>query len=135
MPADYENDPTISDQERLLRRIHEQQIVPDENREGTFRVSSGAFRDKELSIVIESLLRESGRRPDDVVANHDFHSLVAITAGLARKYEQAIVRDPEPDEPAHGLVYGNKKQRQCDRALAASAEWVVYKTRRVARSD
>jgi hypothetical protein len=121
-----EDDRTILDEERLLRRIHPQQLVPDENN-GKFRVSSAAFRDRELSVVIESALRVTDRSPADTVARHPSHSLVAIRAGLARQKAQRVFRGPDPDEPAHGLVCGNKNSK-CASEFARSAEWVVPHT-------
>jgi hypothetical protein len=117
-----EDDRTILDDERLFRRIHSQQLVPDEN-SGKLRISSGAFRDRELSVFIESVLRNTDRSPVDTVAKHPSHSLVAIRAGFARQNAQRVLRDSEPDEPAHGLVYGNKNK--CAAELARSAEWII----------
>ena len=119
----FDNDPTIPDGERLFRRIHPQQLVPDERNAGRRRVSSGAFRDEELSIVIESTLSESGRQPADLLQAHSRHTLVAITAATARTHDQKVARDPEPEEPAHGVVFG--KKRKCAAVLADSVEWII----------
>jgi hypothetical protein len=119
----FDNDPTIAGNERLLRRIHPQQLVPDERNAGKRRVSSGAFRDEELSIVIESTLLKSGRQPIDLLQAYERYSLVAITAAKARSHDQSVARDPIPDEPAHGVVFGRKKK--CAGSLADSASWVV----------
>ena len=122
----FDNDPTIPDCERLFRRIHPQQLVPDERTPGKLRVSSGAFRDEELSIVIEATLLAGGRQPPDLLRTYSEYALVAITAGKARAYGQNVARDPEPDEPAHGVVFG--KKRKCAAGLAESAEWVAPAT-------
>jgi len=119
----FANDPTIMDVERLFRRIHPSQLVPDERTPGKRRISSGAFRNEELSIAIESTVATSGRQSPDVLRNYPDHALVAITAGKARSHNQKVARDPEPDEPAHGVVFG--KKRNCASALAESAEWIV----------
>jgi hypothetical protein len=120
----FSNDPTIPGDEGLLRRIHAQQLVPDERHSGRVRVSSAAFRDVELSIVIKSTLLISGRQPADLLQTHPNHALVAITAAKARSLNQAVARDPELDEPAHGVVHG-RKSKKCASELANSAEWVV----------
>jgi hypothetical protein len=56
---DFTDDPSIAESERLLRRIHLKQIVKDEDT-GLARISSGAFRDKELSVDIEKVLVSHG---------------------------------------------------------------------------
>jgi hypothetical protein len=89
---------------------------------GRARVSSGAFRDEELSIVIKSTLLQTGRQPSDLVKNYPNYALVAITAGKARALNQRVARDPEPEEPAHGVVVGRK--RKCASELANDAEWI-----------
>ena len=119
----FHDDPTILNDDRLFRRIHPQQLVPDERNAGKSRVSSGAFRDEELSIVIESTLSQSGRQPADLLTAYAKHTLVAITAATARAHDQKVARDPEADELAHGVVYG--KKRKCALALSESIEWIV----------
>lgn len=119
----FHDDLSIVNSERLFRRIHPQQLVPDERSAGKKRVSSGAFRDEELSIIIESTLSQSGRRPADLLLAHTKHTLVAIRAATARAHDQKVARDPEPDELAHGVVYG--KKRKCALALSESIEWIV----------
>jgi hypothetical protein len=121
----FEDDPTIPDEERLLRRIPPAHLVPNENQGGKLRVSSGAFRKKtELSVILESPLLDAGRQPADLLRNYPSHLLVAITARIARAHQQSVARDPEPEEPAHGVVYGKKPSR-CANALAGAVEWVV----------
>jgi hypothetical protein len=119
----FYDDPTIAEDERLFRRIHPQQLVPDERQAGRLRVSSGAFRDEELSIVIESTLLQTGRQPFDLLRGYSTYSLVAITAAKARAQGQKVARDPVPEEPAHGVVFG--KKRKCASVFATDVEWIV----------
>lgn len=37
---------------------------------------------------------------------------------------QKVVRDPLPEEPAHGLVIGNKT-RSCRRNFAKETNWII----------
>src|SRR5947207_3032225 len=122
MPHSFENDPRITGDARLLRRVHPQQLVPSEH--GRKRVSSGAFRDYELSINIEPFMIAAGRSPADALKNHAQHSLVAITAELAREHKQIVASDPTEDESAHGVVVGNKTAKVA-RTFATRAEWVI----------
>jgi hypothetical protein len=119
-----QDDLTITNEERLFRRIHLSQIVKDDDT-GRARVSSGAFTDKELSINIESVLIGNGEAVDTCLRNYRGHKLVCFTAGQARQLQQIVCRDPiSPDNLSHGLVYGSKSRRIRE-GLRDSAEWVI----------
>jgi len=87
--------------------------------------SSAAFKDEELSVNIESVMARDGRPPEDAVRNHPGYGLAAITAGHALSLNQAVARDPLPEEPAHGVVYGQKKRGGIGGKLRDGATWVV----------
>ncbi|MDZ4800018.1 MAG: hypothetical protein SGI92_17830 [Bryobacteraceae bacterium] len=128
MPSSiFEDDPSIPATERLFRRIPATWVDWDE--QGNAAISSAAFKDEELSITIESVLTIAGRAPEDVIRNYPRYGLAAITAGHARSLNQAVARDPEPEEPAHGVVYGQKKRRGIGGKLRDGAEWVVRPTK------
>jgi hypothetical protein len=120
----FQDDTTIGDEERLFRRVPVIQLVPDEDT-GLARVSSCAFRDRELSVYIESVLTESGRSAESCLRNYDVHKLVSITAANARQFNQAVCRNPLPEEPSHGLVYGSKNNSKISRGLSSLAAWVI----------
>ena len=77
---------------------------------GKAAISSAAFKDEELSINLESTMAPDGRPPEDAIRSYPGYVLAAITAAHARSLQQAVARDPLPDEPAHGVVYGQKKR-------------------------
>jgi hypothetical protein len=119
------DDKTIADDESLLRRVPP---VPDyywiyDRRAGRARPSSAAFKDREMSVFLLSLLEADGRPAEDALQEHHSFFLVSITAGLARQCGQAVCKDPEPD-PAHGLVVGEKKKAVLSR-FARAAVWVI----------
>jgi hypothetical protein len=119
----FVDDPTIPDAARLFHRVHLSFIVPGQG--GEARISSGLFRKKtELSIVIESVLAQAGRQPEDCLRNYPLCKLVALTAAICRQNQQVVVRDPAPEEPAHGIVFGNKTHAIAS-VLSLAAEWVV----------
>lgn len=120
----YEDDSAIFDGVRLFRRIHLRQIVKDEDT-GLALVSSGAFRDKDLSANIETILQEDGHTPEYCLRNRNEHKLMSLTAGEARQYQQAVCRDPVPDDRSHGLVHGNKNNRRIHTGLRDAAAWVI----------
>ena len=120
-----QDDLTITNEERLFRRIHLSQIVKDEDT-GQARVSTGAFRDKELSINMESVLLGEGETADACLRHHQGHKLVCFTAGQARQLQQIVCPDPiPPDNLSHGLVCGSKSSRRVHEGLRDSARWVI----------
>jgi len=65
-----------------------------------------------------------GRPPADAIRNCAGHGLAAITAAHARSLNQAVARDPQPEEPAHA-VYGRKNRGGVGGKLQDGAVWVV----------
>ena len=127
MNPEREDDPTIRAEVRLFRRIHLTQLVEDEDT-GNARVSSGAFRDKELSMNIEQTLIAEGCGPDHCVRKHPHHKLVAFTAGAARALGQSVYRDPQEDDPSHGIVHGNKNGKKIHDGLREASVWIIPPT-------
>ena len=124
MPASvFEDDPSIPDHERLFRRIPRTWVDWDEH--GNAAISSAAFKDEELSINLESIMARDERLPEDAIRSYAGYGLAAITAADARSLQQAVARDPLPEEPAHGVVYGQKKRGGIGGKLRDGAVWVV----------
>ena len=120
---EFEDDQSIPNEAALFRRIPPYWLTPDEC--GRKRVSSAAYRHFELSILIELLMREAGRPPEEALTGYVDHCLVSITAGLARKLHQKVVKESSPpNDPAHGLVVGKKTDSIASR-LARESKWVV----------
>ncbi|MCC7342475.1 MAG: hypothetical protein IT170_15445 [Bryobacterales bacterium] len=122
MATNHFNDPNISDDERLLRRIHLVHMVEGDS--GAAKVSTAAFKDQELSVNIESKMLEAGRLPEDSLRNNPNDLLLSITAHTCRDNNQLVGPDPVPTESAHGYVFG-KKGKPVQRRLRDSAEWIV----------
>ena len=103
----YVNDSAVSDSDTLYRRIKPHFLVPGEG--GRLRVASAAFKNYEMSVLIESLLSQQGRAIAQEMQNYPGEAAVAITAGLARELGQIVCGDTEPpNDPAPGLVIGKK---------------------------
>ena len=120
-----QDDPTIADKDRLFRRIHPDHHLVRDDDTGLARISSGAFRDKELSVDIESVMRGIGKIHVDCLQNYVGYMLVSITAGKARQCRQIVCRDPLPNNPSHGLVFGSKNNKRDLEELRKSAQWVI----------
>jgi hypothetical protein len=121
----FEDDPTIPGDESLLRRIHPNHVNWDES--GDPNISSAAFRDRELSVNLSSVMAEAGREPAEAIRGYAGFGLAAITATHARSLNQSVARDPKPDEPSHGIVYG-EKTHAIRRKLRDGAHWIVNPT-------
>jgi hypothetical protein len=126
---DWVDDRTIPDTEELLRRIARDWIVTRQDT-GEQTLSSQAFRskDKEISVDLRSEL------PGDSVREAAKMSMrrggprivgvVTVTAGLARRLNQVVMRDPTPEDSAHALICG-QQPRSVLKALADGARWVL----------
>jgi hypothetical protein len=125
------DDLTITDDTRLLRRISKNQGVyrpPG----GASRPASGAFKARpgELSVYVESVLRELGLSFQDVLNGHEAgYLLVAVTSGQVRALRLGVVRDPDltsgPLGPAHALITGKLNQAALN-TLTRDCEKVVW---------
>jgi hypothetical protein len=121
------DDASIRDEADLWRRIPPWHFIYDENL-GRWRSSSSAFADDPnghpMSVVLAETAAAVGRGPAQILIGHERFALASITVGLARECGQGVVRDPLPDEPAHGLVIG-PKPKSVQRRLAKAAVWVI----------
>lgn len=122
------NDPTIDDDWPLWRRVPRWWCVPDENQGGVLRPSSAAFEDSPdgtaMSVVLGPEAHRLGRGPLHMLEGHPEFAVATLTAGTARQHGQGVIRDPLPEDPAHGLVHG-PKPKSIRRKLAAASVWLV----------
>lgn len=122
MPADVD-DGSIADDAGLLRRIHPNHIVDDENT-GKRRPSSAAFKDMEMSVDVEPLLIAAGLDWQFSLREHSGYSLVRLRAGAARAVNLAVVHKPIAGQnEAHAEVIG-KKSPAIANHLREASEWV-----------
>ena len=122
-PASFEDDLSIYGDERLFRRIPRTWIDWDDN--GNPSISSAAFKDTELSVNLESVMVRDGRPPASAIDGYNGYGLAAITAAHARSLNQVVCREPQPNEPAHGVIYGQKRRGGIGGKLRDGANWVV----------
>lgn len=120
------DDPTVLNDTLLLRRIptNPMCVVHDKNLNRK-RPSSINFTDNDLSIVLGDTLALQGRANESALGSFTTgFALVSLTAGFVRGESQRVVRDPTPEESAHGLVLG-EKSKKLSRLMAKNAIWVV----------
>jgi hypothetical protein len=127
----YVDDATIADEDQLLRRVRPAWIIPDHNR-GRWRPSKADFQDSEdgspMSIHLATVIHAAGLPLSSALAGHEGYGLVGFTAGLVCSLGQIVVRDPQPSDPAHGLVVGNKTESR-RKHLMEGSEWVIAQDR------
>lgn len=121
---EYVDDASILDTDRLFRRVTSNQL--SQNEDGTQRPSSAVFRTAELSVNIESLMIEQGRSPEDSLKSCPNEYLTSINVSDVRSYGYPIVKDTlPPNDPAHGLVLGNKSSSFAKKMAKELSSWVV----------
>ena len=118
-----QDDLTIANDDRLFRRVRSNQLIPESD--GSQRPSSAVFKVLELSVNIESLMIQQGRLPEDMLTNYPGEYLTAFTAGQVRAHGHPVIKDTEPpNDPAHGLVLGKKKDSFAN-AMKRQHQWIV----------
>lgn len=111
-----EDDESILDEERLVRRLHPTHVIYDHNRQ-RWRATSAAFRPDPdgVSVVLSSVLVSMSLTEKACVDGYDGHSAVVLEAGAVRSMQPPlrVARDPDPPDlephvtsPAHGLLKG-----------------------------
>ncbi len=93
------DDLSITSEELLWRRLHPKWVI--HNEDGSFRVSSAAFKDgrHEVSVDIATLTAI-----EDSLAGFTDQGLAELQAGVSRSLGHAVVRDPLPENVAHALI-------------------------------
>lgn len=74
-----------------------------------------------MSVIIV----EKGADQERALVGHEGFSLAAVSVRLLRELGQEVVFDPLEEEPAHGLVIGEKHKNRFGRRVAKAAAWVV----------
>jgi len=77
-----------------------------------------------FSVQLEPVLFQHGLTHDFAVQDRNKFGLAAFTAQQARSCQQVIQRDPLPDDPAHAIVLGDKKD-SIKKKLRDCAAWVI----------
>lgn len=127
MNATNVDDPTITDNAPLWRRIPPRHFVFDANL-GRYRPSSAAFEDhpdgSPMSVVLGNDVLAAGRSPESVITGCEGFAVASFQAGLARLKGQGVMRKPLRDEPAHAEVFGNKTD-SVKKAFTKNSIWII----------
>jgi hypothetical protein len=117
------DDPTIPDDAVIWRYVVPQWIVPGKDGQRSLP-STGAFEDSSDGDPMSAILASKDRDPATAVPKTSPDAgVVAFTAGFLRGLGLELERAPEPEEPDHILVRGNKT-KSLRNALKNNARWV-----------
>lgn len=120
-PGDvFADDPSISDEARVLRRIPPGQVV---NVPPTDRPRSDAFSNSPDGTGTSVDIWEEGWNSKDTLVDHENFGLVSLTVRNIRDAELGIVRNRIPGNPHHALIQG-KKTKGKQRSLAKASQWI-----------
>lgn len=136
----YEDDPSIPDDELVFRMINASNTKWVDG--VATRAATNAFQDRReedledlgvpavaVSVYLESEMRVHGTTPADLVERWgDRYGVASITAGEARAHGQGIVRNSQPGNPEHAMIFtkeGAKKSNGQSKKLAAASRIVI----------
>jgi len=119
------DDPTILDSDPLWRRIHPSWLVDDGK--GGRRLSTAAFENSPdgtgTSVTLGRDAQIAGVTPRKILERFPERRLASVAAGVCRANKQILVRDPEPEDPHHALIDG-EKPKSVRRALSNAASLI-----------
>ena len=114
--AGIEDDASIPDDLRLLRRVHPQWICD-------FRPDSSNFKNKKDGEGLSVTAWLSDEDLQATIAEEPTFGVVRTTAGELRAIGLKIVRAPLDDNPNHCECFG-KPSKNAPRLVAKAAKWV-----------
>lgn len=108
------NDPSISDETPLWRRLIPSWVIPDNNT-GKPRITSQAFTDSRdktpCSVSLSTIVIENGGVVSDLIDKFPGYGIASINAGDARACSQGVYASPYDGEPAHASIEGEKSDK------------------------
>jgi hypothetical protein len=108
-------DPSISDRDYLLRRIQPIEIKPDG------RIARTAFKDVDLSVNLERLTTIHNTMSSvSMRSNFNQWGLIRLQAGIPRKQQLYVYRQPSKSNKSHSVIYGDKPEEIQDALVEAS---------------
>jgi len=123
----------VADTDEALRRVPPLRVVFDPKVEGGRRASSAAFDDdadgSPMSVYLRSIVEELGLGPDAVTHGKPAGwAVAAVAVQLLLDEEQVVEHDPitggaspHPCDPAHAVVWGEKKPKSRRERIARAA--------------
>jgi len=133
MAVEPYDDPSIFDDDHLIRRIDPtQHVVPDHNH-GGYRVSSKAFCESSegsrgMSIDLKKDIEAAGFDASEYVRTPKYTGAVEVLAETPRAVNLIVGREPEDLNPFHGEIWRPGETRRFSvsqkKKLLAAARWL-----------
>lgn len=121
MNAALGDDPTIGDDEDLLRRIPAAFVVPDDLKGK--RLSSQGFLQDGADGLVSVYIASEVESPKAVMAGCSEPFLVSLKVRVLRELRLGIARDKSSGGPGHAVIIGHKTKSMLNR-MAREAVWV-----------
>lgn len=115
------DDASISDDEIILRRVPEDFVTDDQNRQ-RLRPSTQAFKQDGPDGLV-SVYLSSETDPATVADEGPEKYLASIRVGVLRELELGVIRDPSSGGLGHCVITGRKTKGRLNR-IVCEAEWV-----------
>jgi hypothetical protein len=123
IPHDHEE---IHDEDFVIRRVSEKQIVPDKNT-GRRRISTLLYKDQDnngLSIDLKKLIESKDLDPKKYVTTPRWIGSVLLPVQGVRHLGCKVGFNPLDDNPYHGEIWG-ASTKKIAKKLSALAHWFV----------
>jgi hypothetical protein len=120
MTSGIRNDPSISDDEIIWRRIY--QVVYDNNLKRV-RPTSACYSQNDPGTDVSVYVGSIAQSAAVVMQGGREQYLGALRAGFIRSLGLGIVFDPSTGGPGHALIRGRKTRSMLDK-MAKAASWV-----------
>lgn len=123
----FPDDPSVSDEVSLLRRIPHWHFYFDPKL-GLKRPRSAAFEDDKdgdpMSVYRRDVIDAGNSTVQRVMIGHEGYGLVGLSAAQFRAKNQTVFPDPLPEESSHAKICGPKPE-STRRWFAKQATWVI----------
>jgi len=125
--SNFPNDPGVTDEVALLRRIPPWHFYYDKKL-GRTRPRSAAFEDDDdgdpMSVYRRNIIDSEGGDVARVMTGHTGFALASLNAGQYRYKEQTVYPDPLHEESSHTKICGPKPE-SVRRWFATQSKWVI----------
>lgn len=88
------------------------------------RPDSAAFDNDRDGKPMSVTVARPGRAPEEGLAGYNDFGLVSLHVKDLEALGQVVIADPQPDDPDHALVVG-EKSRSCRRQMSKISTWVI----------
>lgn len=125
--ADYDDDPGITDEEVIWRRVPPGHVHWDSHL-GRNRPMSGLFSDSGNKTPMSACRAQSYNSPDDVLGGKGYPDfmLISLSVGFLRDLGLHVASEPvNEDDPGHLWIVGNKTIEGRQKKMAKAAQWIV----------